>query len=128
MSSLIDLALVSDDSLVYECSAIPPIPTLGHNGQLNWKLRTQHTSRLAWCYNNSDFEKACRQLNKVQWESLIREDDVDLCSELAKQIYGDNVSLHPKSIGRKKTALAEKEHSATHERAELSLLKSQKGQ
>ena len=103
ISSLIDLALVSDDSLVYECSAIPPIPTLGHNGQLNWKLRTQHTSRLAWCYNNSDFETACRQLNKVQWDSLLREDDVDLCSELAKQIYGDNVSLHPKSIGRKRT-------------------------
>ena len=63
ISSLIDLALVSDATVVHEYSTIPPIANSDHNGiklQLNWKLRTKHTSspRLAWYYNNADFKEA----------------------------------------------------------------------
>ena len=76
-ATLIDLALVSNHSLLQNCEVIPPIGNSDHNGillQLKWKSNKQQVQpqpRPLWRYAHADFNKACDLIDNTNWDALI---------------------------------------------------------
>ena len=69
-TSLIDLALVSEISLLSSCCVIPPLATSDHNGiqcSLKWKASNplKASARKVWRYNLADFDTANNLLDSM---------------------------------------------------------------
>ena len=76
-NTLIDLALLADESNFLSCVTVPPSDHLGVAIVLKWKSlpRTSHTtSRCAWMFNNADFYKASDIIQETDWDSLLFND------------------------------------------------------
>ena len=80
--SLIDLAFLSNP---ITCNTIPPLSNSDHLGlsivcNISTQFKRPKTPRrLVWCYTLGDFHKACEPLRNIDWDSLLRDDDIDLC-------------------------------------------------
>ena len=75
-TSLIDLALVSETSLLTSCCVIPPLATSDHNGiqcLLKWKASNQLKSnaRKVWRYRLADFDAANNLLDPTDWDNTL---------------------------------------------------------
>ena len=85
-TSLIDLALVSNTSLLLDCSTIPPLANSDHNGlKLSLKIKHNHQQvqqqpRTIWRYSCADFRKACELIDATDWDNLLPAEDVDLAA------------------------------------------------
>ena len=81
--SLIDLALLSDHTLLQRCDSIPPLNNSDHNGLelvLDWKGRNKQVrtaARRVWLYNESNFEEASNLINATDWGSLMNTEDIN---------------------------------------------------
>ena len=82
-TSLIDLALISNSSMLSSCAVVPPLGRSNHKGvQLSLKWRTSNPRRTkprkVWRYNQADFEPANSILSSVDWaDFLSQSDDID---------------------------------------------------
>ena len=81
-ASLIQLALVSNKTKFLDCSVILPLANADHTGLelLKWKhyeTQVRLTSRTIWRYKDADFAKACQMIDKMEWDGLLHEDNVD---------------------------------------------------
>ena len=82
-TSLIDLVLISNSSMLSSCAVVPPLGTSDHKGvQLSLKWRTSNPRRTkprkVWRYNQADFESANSILSSVDWADLLSQlDDID---------------------------------------------------
>ena len=85
-SSLIDLVLMSNTSLLNHCSTVPPLANSDHNGivlSFTWRSserQVQQEPRTIWRYRNADFSMACQLIDNTDWESLLPMDDVDFAT------------------------------------------------
>ena len=82
-STLIDLTLVSELSLVYSCDIIPPLANSDHYG-VTLQLRTRKvrynrnaTRRKVWKYDLVDFTGACNKLDDLQLEDPLAPNDIN---------------------------------------------------
>ena len=81
--SLIDLALLSDHTLLQRCDSIPPLNNSDHNGLelvLDWKGRNKQVrtaARRVWLYNEANFEEASNLINAIDWGSLMNTEDIN---------------------------------------------------
>ena len=99
--TLIDLALVSELSLVYSCDIIPPLANSDHYGVI-LQLRTRKvrynrnaTRRKVWRYDLADFTGACNQLDELQLEDLLVPNDINQSlSNLEGTVPENYASLH----------------------------------
>ena len=82
-ASLIDLALVSSQTQLLDCSVIPPLANVDHNGLellFKWKhcdKQVRVTPRTIWRYKDADYRKACQMIDETDWDDLLHEDDID---------------------------------------------------
>ena len=81
-SSLIDLAMVANTEYLKQCTPIPPLSTSDHLGlsiTLQWKVHRAppRKSRKVWFYKHGDFEKTCRLIEHLDWNSILTENDID---------------------------------------------------
>ena len=97
-SSLIDLALVSNTTLLHHCSTIPPIVNSDHNGlhlSFKWRLsgtQVQQHPRTIWRYRNADFRMACHMIDETDWDSLLPEEDIDVAASNWHRKFMDIIS------------------------------------
>ena len=78
-TSLIDLALVYETSLLSSCDVIPPLGTSDHNGtqcSLKWKSNNPFKAnpRKVWQYKLADFDTANDLLDPIDWDNLLSGD------------------------------------------------------
>lgn len=76
--SLIDLAMISNPSMLSACSVIPPVGSSDHNGiQLPLKWRSSNTARTKprkiWRYNQADYDLANSVLTDTDWEHILQQ-------------------------------------------------------
>ena len=96
--SIIDLFFVSNPTYLISCSTVSPLSTSDHLGILpTYKLpttnkRPRSCRRTVWCYSQGDFEKACELLDRVDWEQLMDEPDVDQCWQSWQSTYLNIIS------------------------------------
>ena len=96
--SIIDLFFVSNPTHLISCSTVSPLSTSDHLGiLLTYKLpttnkRPRSCRRTVWCYSQGDFEKACELLDRVDWDQLMDEPDVDLCWQSWQSTYLNIIS------------------------------------
>ena len=79
-TSLIDLALISNLSMLSSCSVIPPLSTSDHKGvklSLKWRTcnRRRTKRRKVWRYKQADFESANFILSSVDWANLLSQSE-----------------------------------------------------
>ena len=91
--TLIDLALVSELSLVYSCDILPPLANSDHYGVI-LQLRTRKvrynrnaTRRKVWRYDLADFTGACNQLDDLQLEDLLVPNDINQSLSNWSELY-----------------------------------------
>ena len=77
--SIIDLAFISSPELLISCTTVPPLGTSDHHG-FNLCFRGSLPKRPSrclrksiWCYQDTDFNKACELLNESNWEALVND-------------------------------------------------------
>ena len=73
---------MSSKTKLLNCSVIPPLANADHNGLelLKWKhyeKQARLTSRTIWRYKDADYAKACQMIDKIEWDGLLHEHDVD---------------------------------------------------
>ena len=78
--SLIDLVFISNPSVPYTCSVIPPLANSDHLGDhttLNLQSPTlpkaRHCPQKIWRCSHADYSKARQLISNVDWESLLSE-------------------------------------------------------
>ena len=76
--SLIDLAMISNPSMLSACSVIPPLGSSDHNGiQLSLKWRSSNTARTKprkiWRYNQAYYDLANSILTDTDWEHILQQ-------------------------------------------------------
>ena len=79
-SSLIDLVMISNPSMLSACIVIPPLGSSDHNGvQLSLKWRSNNTARTKprkiWRYNQANYELANSMLADIDWEHVLQQSD-----------------------------------------------------
>ena len=67
--SLIDLVFISNPSVPYTCSVIPPLANSDHLG-VHTTLNLQSPT---FPHSHADYSKACQLISNVDWESLLSE-------------------------------------------------------
>ena len=83
--SLIDLAFLSNPVSLSTCNTFPPLSNSDYLGlsivcNISTQFKRPKTPRrLVWCYTLGDFHKACELLRNIDWDCLLRDDDIDLC-------------------------------------------------
>ena len=96
--SIIDLFFVSNPTHLISCSTVSPLSTSDHLGiLLTYKLpttnkRPRSCRRTVWCYSQGDYEKACELLDRVDWDQLMDEPDVDQCWQSWQSTYLNIIS------------------------------------
>ena len=75
---------MSSKTKLLDCSVIPPFANADHNGlellkQKHYEKQVRLTSRTIWRCKNADYihAKACQMIDKIEWNGLLHEDDVD---------------------------------------------------
>ena len=76
--SLIDLAMISNPSVLSACGVIPPLGSSDHNGiQLSLKWRSGNTVRTKprniWRYNQANYELANSIITDTDWEHILQQ-------------------------------------------------------
>ena len=102
-TSLIDLALVSETSLLSSCNVIPPLGTSDHNGiQCSFKWKTNNplkaNARKVWRYKLADFDTANNLLDSIDWDNLLSGDINQAWENWKKNFYVCHGTMHPTHI------------------------------
>ena len=102
-TSLIDLALVSETSLLSSCNVIPPLGTSDHNGiqcSFNWKTNNplKANARKVWRYKLADFDTANNLLDSIDWDNLLSGDINQAWENWKKHFYVCHGTMHPTHI------------------------------
>lgn len=90
-ATLIDLALMSAPDSLRKCDVIPPLSNSDHNGvelTISWRRTIQRSRpRPIWKYSLADFDRACHELQNVDWDALLVGHNIDAAWQLWESTF-----------------------------------------
>ncbi len=90
-ATLIDLALMSAPDSLRKCDVIPPLSNSDHNGvelTISGRRTIQRSRpRPIWKYSLADFDRACHELQNVDWDALLVGHNIDAAWQLWESTF-----------------------------------------
>jgi len=98
-STLTDLVLVSDPSMIKSCTTLPSLNTSDHSTiaatlvSKSFPPTSKYCTRTVWHYRDADFAAANELLTDVPWDELIDHEDIETSWNNWKSTFLEIMSL-----------------------------------